>query len=203
MGRKQIDLTNRVVGDLVVLYKLPGSYPVGCTPWMCECSCGNKIPVKSRSLLGEDRKSCGCLLPRKNNEKSFIDITGKKFGALTVVKVTHYKSKKGEFKWECKCDCGLSKLVIGSKLRSGAVVSCGCKILYRKNIPTGSKSRNWKGYEEISMTQFNRLQLNASRRGISFNITIQDIWDKYIAQGRKCAYTDIPVEFKYRRSNRC
>lgn len=51
---------------------------------------------------------------------AFIDLTGKKFGKLTVIKKAEDK-KYSRIHWECKCDCGNPKIIIvsGSHLRTG------------------------------------------------------------------------------------
>ena len=36
---------------------------------------------------------------------NFIDLTGQKFGKLTVIKKVE-KSKNNRIKWICKCECG-------------------------------------------------------------------------------------------------
>lgn len=57
-----------------------------------------------------------------------IDLTGKKFKHLTVVKrVEDYISPKGQHatQWWCRCDCGNELAVKGSDLRTGKVISCG------------------------------------------------------------------------------
>lgn len=55
---------------------------------------------------------------------NFIDLTGQKFGRLTVL----YKTRKihGDINWMCKCDCGKNIEVCGGHLRSGHTKSCGC-----------------------------------------------------------------------------
>lgn len=53
-----------------------------------------------------------------------IDLTGVKFGRLTVIKRDDTKDSK--VKWICKCLCGNYKPVYGSYLRSGETESCGC-----------------------------------------------------------------------------
>ena len=50
----------------------------------------------------------------------FIDLTGQKFGNLTVVKYI------GNRNWECKCDCGNVTTVKGYNLKNGHTKSCGC-----------------------------------------------------------------------------
>ena len=52
-----------------------------------------------------------------------IDLTGQKFGRLTVVSLV---STKGGARFQCICDCGNITIQRGDSLRSGKVVSCGC-----------------------------------------------------------------------------
>lgn len=54
-----------------------------------------------------------------------IDLTGKKFGRLTVIERTDKKKNK-DILWKCKCDCGNECEVRGFFLRSGQTKSCGC-----------------------------------------------------------------------------
>lgn len=57
------------------------------------------------------------------------DITGKRYGRLTVIeKAGYYISPGGKrfLRWLCKCDCGNFKTVITSKLNNGHTKSCGC-----------------------------------------------------------------------------
>jgi hypothetical protein len=61
-----------------------------------------------------------------------IDLTGKIFGRLTVVKES-LKKKRNRPSWDCLCDC-LNKInVAGCELRSGETKSCGC---LRKDLLT-------------------------------------------------------------------
>lgn len=57
------------------------------------------------------------------------DLTGSKFGRLTVVGFAGWKNFAcGERKhsWECVCDCGQKARPFGSDLISGKTQSCGC-----------------------------------------------------------------------------
>lgn len=56
---------------------------------------------------------------------SFIDITGKKFGRLVVLKRAP-NSRTKMTRWECLCDCGNKTIVHGAHLKRGAIKSCGC-----------------------------------------------------------------------------
>ena len=53
---------------------------------------------------------------------------GKKFGRLTVTRLSENKSgKKGRLMYYCDCDCGTKDIeVVGEHLRSGHTQSCGC-----------------------------------------------------------------------------
>lgn len=53
------------------------------------------------------------------------DLSGKKYGRLTVIKRAPNMGK--ETAWECLCQCGAKVIKRGSDLRSGATQSCGCK----------------------------------------------------------------------------
>jgi len=55
----------------------------------------------------------------------FKDLTGQKFGKLTVIKRVE-NSIYGSAKWLCKCDCGCEKITLGSYLSRGLITHCGC-----------------------------------------------------------------------------
>lgn len=55
----------------------------------------------------------------------FIDLTGLKFGFLTVISQATRKSKYIAL-WSCMCTCGTAKVVEGAQLRKGKTKSCGC-----------------------------------------------------------------------------
>lgn len=55
----------------------------------------------------------------------FQDLTGKRFGRLTVLGWAGY-SKHKEATWVCACDCGGKKVAVGGNLRGGRTQSCGC-----------------------------------------------------------------------------
>ena len=57
------------------------------------------------------------------------DITGNKYGELTVLRYTGEKNKAGNVKWECLCSCGNKTIVSAGDLKSGRVKSYGC-LLY-------------------------------------------------------------------------
>lgn len=62
------------------------------------------------------------------------DLTGKRFGRLTVIGIDDRDTRKTF--WNCVCDCGNIKAVRSDSLQSGRILSCGClkKEQDRKNL---------------------------------------------------------------------
>ena len=100
----------------------------------------------------------------------FKDLTGQKFGRLTVIE--RDVSIKGRVKWVCRCDCGNLQSVVTSNLKSGHTKSCGC---YK-----AEKSRErCIAKEDINNTKYNdlygRYKRGAKQRNIPFNLTIDEV----------------------------
>ena len=61
--------------------------------------------------------------------RRLIDLTGRKFGKLTVVKRVEDNISKSGYKsaqWLCVCDCGNEVIVTGRNLKTNNTKSCGC-----------------------------------------------------------------------------
>jgi hypothetical protein len=56
--------------------------------------------------------------------KPLIDMTGKRYGRLTVL--SRVPATLHGAKWLCRCDCGKEAVVQGWKMRSAHTRSCGC-----------------------------------------------------------------------------
>lgn len=56
---------------------------------------------------------------------NFEDLTGKRFGYLTVISYGG-KASGGRTLWLCQCDCGKQKVIRSYNLKSGGTISCGC-----------------------------------------------------------------------------
>lgn len=61
-----------------------------------------------------------------------------------------------------------------------------------------SCTRNHRGYGNINNTKFKSIYRGANQRNLSFDITINDMWSKYISQNGYCALTGLPIHFKYK-----
>lgn len=63
--------------------------------------------------------------------RSFIDLTRKRYGKLTVL---GYTKQDGYKAWFTKCDCGLIVVSLAASLKNG-MNSCGCSKKQCKNNP--------------------------------------------------------------------
>ena len=81
-------------------------------------------------------------------KSELIDLTGKKFGRLTVLRRAEdhiYPSGKHRPRWECQCDCGNVIFTTGNNLKSGDTKSCGCAhhdMLVNRNYKHGISDRH-------------------------------------------------------------
>lgn len=124
-------------------------------------------------------------IPFRDNPNRPRDITGQRFGRLTVVRVSS-PDKHGKSRWYCTCKCGKSAVVNYSSLVRGLSKSCGC---HRAEL--GRKG----GYKDISRSWWRRIVKNAVLRGYKFDLTPEDVWSTYEQQGRKCVFTNMPIQF--------
>lgn len=97
-----------------------------------------------------------------------IDLTGKKFGKLTVIERDfNYPDHKRAY-WKCQCDCGNIITTRGESLRTGHTVSCGCikednKIKHqqekkeKEKIILSKKKSKKKVYTDYTGQKFGRL----------------------------------------------
>lgn len=127
--------------------------------------------------------------------KKIKDLTNKKFGNLSVIKLDAVKKGTGA-NWLCKCGCGNTKSIIGAKLTFGDIKSCGCL-----SKVSGGK-RNWRGFGQISGEYFGNIKRNALKKNRDFDLTIEQVWDLFLKQEKKCSLTRLPLTFATTRQQR-
>lgn len=110
-----------------------------------------------------------------------IDLTGKKFGRLTVTGKSVRLSLAGAL-WDCLCECGNVSTANSLKLRTGLTSSCGC---YRKEILNQSthglanKTKTYKSWKEMRNRCNNPRAQNYKWYG-GRGIKICAEWDDYV-----------------------
>lgn len=63
---------------------------------------------------------------RRKSPVNLNDLTGRKFGELRVIERAG-RTKNDNATWLCACDCGGQTIAMGTSLKRGDTVSCGCK----------------------------------------------------------------------------
>ena len=110
---------------------------------------------------------------------NFNDLTGKRFGRLTVAWVAGRGAandgpgarKHPIIHWLCFCDCGNFVTVPVSNLTSENSTSCGCR--HREICSKRMTTHGMTGSAEQSMWAMAKIR--AKRKGLPFDITIHDI----------------------------
>lgn len=125
-GPVAADLSGMVFGNLTVLYRTKNRGDRVC--WHCKCICGNETDVTAHELRAGKTKSCGCM---SHANPYFKDLTGQRFGMLTVQTRLKERDYKGSIVWGCICDCGNEVVTSSGDLIEHKRISCGC---YRKKI---------------------------------------------------------------------
>ena len=78
-----------------------------------------------------------------------IDITGKTFGKLTVIRRNGSDKSKKNSVWLCKCKCGNEVNVTASHLKTGHTKSCGCLMIESAGKPTRFKETHGKSFTRL------------------------------------------------------
>lgn len=188
-------LVGKKFGELELLKIIP-LYRKKYRYYKCEVKCfrcGNQSEMLLNSVINGKTgvcKSCACKSKPSGAKCGLTkDITGQRFGHLVAIQVDAEIKKRGVY-WKFKCDCGREKSILGKRVRDGSHTSCGCS-----EMRTGMLSKSWKGYEEIPGKYWHQIVNGAKERNILFSLKIEDIWQIFLRQDRKCALTNEPIQF--------
>ena len=158
---------------------------------LCSCVCRAKIRVDKYHLLGGKSKRCN----ECRRTKPQVDLTGTRTGMLTVAEYVGKKSGtrggKAAHHWLCQCDCGAKCEVRGDHLGAHARgiltnKSCGCQRI-------GSNNYGWKGIGDLSGQKWGQIIKGARERNILITLTMQEAWELFLQQDKKCALTGFPL----------
>lgn len=111
---------------------------------------------------------------------------GKKYNKLTIVDIAR-NDEHNKRQVKCKCDCGQFWVGNIASLKRGLTKSCGC---HKTSVVRKL------GHEDISYSYYRRTKQHAINKGLKFDITIQDIWDVYIKQDKKCKLSGVKIKFE-------
>jgi hypothetical protein len=162
---------------------------------------------------------------------AFIDLTGAKFGRLTVLGLDQEKSTKKRKYWVCLCDCGTQCSKYGGNIKAEKVKSCGC-LVKEVQLEIAAKRKLFT-HEQLKMRHIWQLIMRRcynpqdctykyyGGRGITvcerwhdFNLFYEDMSPRFpgfsldrIANNEgysfeNCRWTDAKTQANNRRSNR-
>lgn len=96
----------------------------------------------------------------RSNRSDIIDLTGRRFGMLSVVE--RAESKNGA-RWLCRCDCGQETIARTGHLNARSKISCGCAVISaaRKNQKLASAALTTHG---MSHSRLDECYKNILRR---------------------------------------
>jgi len=171
------DLTGKRFGKLIVWgidephYTSSGKR---LKQWKCRCDCGNEISALHQALKQGEITSCGCNAKRyQMNERKYPkDLSGLRFGRLTVLERRDNKSAKEPYMhaYLCRCDCGTEKVVSRVALLNGSTKSCGC---LRKENGKEKPLKNFKFFKGTCISAIKATGLTAANtsgaRGVTKN----------------------------------
>jgi len=122
------------------------------------------------------------------------DLTGQRFGFQVVMRMVK-TGKRGAWRAVCQCDCGSPERDIPrSALLREMSTSCGCRTEHYEKM-RGSNNSSFSGYGELPGRHWGKIRLRASKKHRSFTLTIEEAWDLFLSQDRKCALTGLHLEF--------
>jgi hypothetical protein len=159
---KLIDLTNRKVGDWIVLRR-EKTEKSKYHYWRCRCKCGFEKCFTSTHIQFGLKGGCGCDLT----------LVGQRFGMLMPIEriaKTGYTNSK----YLCRCDCGNTKILRAIILTKVKQKSCGCAVIKRSE-DTGVR---------IALNTYRR---HAKKRKLEFSLEKKDFRDLILS---KCYYCD-------------
>lgn len=101
---------------------------------------------------------------------NFNDLTGRRFGRLTVLRRS---PRAGKSRWACRCTCGTSVSVVAYNLVHKVAQSCGClrdELSSRRNSTHGMKNtptyRSWQAMISRCENTKHKFYKNYGGRGV-------------------------------------
>ncbi len=151
-----------------------------------------------------------------------IDEVGNRYGRLLVLREAE-RSKGGNARWNCLCDCGNEVITRGDRLRRGTTVSCGCYVIEKVtthgksgtkihrtyyNIKQRCNNKNNPDYHryggrgiKILFESFEEFYEWALKNGYQNNLSIDRINNDGNYSPDNCRWTTAAEQSKNRRDN--
>lgn len=117
----------------------------------------------------------------------FFDMTGHRYGRLTVIASAGRRWKDKRPHWRCLCDCGKESVVAAKFLRGGNTKSCGClqaEVRHARVTHGMSGTPTWQSWASMKTRCSNPKQEAYARYG-ALGVTVcqrwQDSFENFLA----------------------
>lgn len=162
VGKPDIIEKGQKFGNLTIIEEVA---PVCASrKFKCYCDCGREED-KYLTNLKTGKQDCCSECSKKRRR---IDLTGKRFGLLTVIKESEEPYKYYNPKCECICDCGNTLVTGRATLQSGTTQSCGLSCALKVNPLV---------YTETWNSWWQMIQRCRQKRKNYENVTVCDRWE--------------------------
>ncbi|WP_109527289.1 MULTISPECIES: hypothetical protein [Nocardia] len=125
--------------------------------------------------------------------RPLIDISGERIGSFTVVEFD--RLEKGHRYWILECDCGNQVSRIPSHMRKNKIQKC-------QPCSSGTNHHAFHGVGEFPQSHYRSTFHSAQAKGLEFEVSKEYLWQLYLDQDRRCAFTGWPIHFaeSYRKT---
>lgn len=137
--------------------------------WLLNLGWWNERFIKNCMSNKENMSKCDVLVTKKLRKPIPF---GEEYGSLTII---GYFGHRGKDKYRC--------------LRGGQKTCGECP------IAIGAKHYAWKGCGEISRNLWSVYRNGAKARNLEFKLTVEDMWNLFVKQDGKCAFTGFELYF--------
>lgn len=152
---------------------------------------------------------------QSNNRHSNIkDLLGQRFTRLLVIGLSPERTKYGQCRWICVCDCGNKKTITSTHLVGGRIVSCGCHKdantrlrFFKHGLKHTPEYNSWRAARNRCFCKNVTGYSNYGGRGITISQEWRDSFLTFLTDmgPRPDGYTleRIDVNGNYEKSNCC
>lgn len=146
----------------------------------------DKLPL---TVIAENFGVCKVTIQKRIIKLNFLkrekltkveDLRNIKINKLTFINYVK-NDKFGKAIWLCSCECGKEKMLNASAIKAKLTTSCGCN--KQKSLR--------KGVGLISGAFWHKLKKSALSRDIDFSIKIEEAWEIFLKQDKKCALSGV------------
>lgn len=132
------------------------------TKWICQCECGNTFSADGVKIRNGWTRSCGCLQKEVTSKRTRADLTGQRFGHLTVIECLG--TKNHTVLWKCQCDCGNITEGTSNNLLGHQKLSCGCLKSYGEELVSQYLNKNNVSFKkEYNLGNLKNLSKSSTR----------------------------------------